>query len=385
VSKPYQNFLDILDSREPQTKEKYVKYFDYYLKFIKVKNSNSLIIRRYPSPQEIAKIEDRIISYITYLKKQKLNQSTIKGRVYSIFKFYTSNRVNLDRKHISQYFPAPGKTMEDQPYTTEDIQEMLKATTNPERDKFMLYLLASTGMRIGALTDLKYGDIEQMEPMGYPPNKHVYKVIVYRGTRQEYYTFTSFEAAEALDNYTGYRRRFGEQITKDSPLLRDQLNSTYRTKMKDRANFIKSFSDVVDRIANRAGIRARGHDRQVRHIKALDHAFRKFANTQMIEAGVDFDTKEFLLGHKTTRGLDISYSRIPVHKRLAEYVKAMDLLTINDENRLRKQVAEQEYTIQHKLVEKDKQIEEMTRKQEQFEILIQSLIDSGQLKPIGKT
>lgn len=314
-NKPYQKFLDILDSREPKTKERYVKYFDYYLKFLKVKDPNSLISKRYHSPQEIAKIEDRIIGYIDYLKKQKLNQSTIKGRIYSIFKFYTANRVNLNRKHISQYFPAPKKAIEDEPYTTDDIQEMLKATANPQRDNFMLYLLASTGMRIGALSDLKHGDIEPMEPKGY--NRHVYKVVVYRGTRQEYYTFTSFEAAEALDNYTRYRQRFGEQITKDSPLLRDQLNSTYRTKMKDRANFIKSFSDVVDRIANRAGVRVRGHDRQVRHIKALDHAFRKFANTKMIEAGVDFDTKEYLLGHKTTRGLDISYSRIPVHKRLA--------------------------------------------------------------------
>jgi hypothetical protein len=35
------------------------------------------------------------------------------------------------------------------------------------------------------------------------------------------------------------------------------------------------------------------------------------------------------------------------------------------------------------LAEKDKQIEEMLRKQEQFEQLIQSLIDSGQLKSLG--
>jgi hypothetical protein len=36
--------------------------------------------------------------------------------------------------------------------------------------------------------------------------------------------------------------------------------------------------------------------------------------------------------------------------------------------------------IESKLSEKDKQIEALTKKQEQFEQLIQSLIDSGQLK-----
>lgn len=380
-SKPYDNFKNVLDSKESQTKSAYIKYFRYYLQFLKVKDPNSLITKRYYTPQEIARIEDKIISYIDHLKKQKLNLSTIKGRIYSIFKFYTANRVNLDRKHISQYFPAPGKTKEDLPYTIEDVQKMLKATTNPERDNFLLYLLSSTGIRIGALSDLTYGAIERMYPEGYQ-GKHLYKVIVYQGAREEYYTFTTFECAEALDSYTDYRKRMGETITKDSPLLRDQFSSNYRTKKKNQANFLRSFSDVVDRITNRAGVRTKGNDRQKRHLKMLDHAFRKTVNGAMIEAGVEYDTKEFLLAHKTTRGLDTSYSRIPVNKRLNEYVKAIDLLTISRESRLRKQVAEQEHTIQQNLTEKDKQIEELMRKQEQFEQLIQSLIDLGQLKPL---
>jgi hypothetical protein len=101
----------------------------------------------------------------------------------------------------------------------------------------------------------------------------------------------------------------------------------------------------------------------------------------MIKAGVDYNSKEYLLGHRKNLGLDTSYDRTPEEDRLAEYLKAMDLLTISPENRLRKQIAEQEHTIQQKLTEKDKQIEEMIRKQEQFEQLIQSLIDSGQLRP----
>jgi hypothetical protein len=41
-------------------------------------------------------------------------------------------------------------------------------------------------------------------------------------------------------------------------------------------------------------------------------------------------------------------------------------------------------TVEEKQQEKDKQIEVLIKKQEQFEELIQSLIDSGQLKPIIK-
>ena len=38
-------------------------------------------------------------------------------------------------------------------------------------------------------------------------------------------------------------------------------------------------------------------------------------------------------------------------------------------------------TVEMQLSEKDKQLNDLKEKQEKFELLIQSLIDSGQLKP----
>jgi hypothetical protein len=72
-----------------------------------------------------------------------------------------------------------------------------------------------------------------------------------------------------------------------------------------------------------------------------------------------------------------------------DYLKAIPLLTINGDNIvLQKQVTElteksrdNEYLIKGKLQEKENQIDALIRKQEKFEILIQSLIDTGQLKP----
>ena len=157
------------------------------------------------------------------MKKQGLSQSTIKGRKGAIEFFYRSNRINLDWKHISDFIPRPSKAREDLPYTVEDIQKMLKVATS-ERDRLLVYLLSSTGMRIGAVCDMKYGDIELIRPEGYQ-DKHLYKIIVYRGSRHQYYCFTSFECAETLDSYIAYRKRMGETITKDSPLLRNTLNS----------------------------------------------------------------------------------------------------------------------------------------------------------------
>jgi N12 class adenine-specific DNA methylase len=78
----------------------------------------------------------------------------------------------------------------------------------------------------------------------------------------------------------------------------------------------------------------------------LTHGFRKFAITQFKKAQVDFNDREYFVGHKTSRRLDRSYDRTSEEDRLAQYMKAIELLTISPENRLRKHVAEQEHTIQ---------------------------------------
>jgi hypothetical protein len=70
-------------------------------------------------------------------------------------------------------------------------------------------------------------------------------------------------------------------------------------------------------------------------------------------------------------------------------LKCIDALTIHrDETILQEQVEDlkekskdNEFVVKAKLQEKDEQIQTLMKKQEKFEQLIQTLIDSGQLKP----
>jgi len=97
---------------------------------------------------------------------------------------------------------------------------------------------------------------------------------------------------------------------------------------------------------------------------------------------------ETLLSHSV--GISDHYYRPTENELLEDYLKAVDFLAINEENRLKLKVQEltektqdNEYIIQSKLQDKDKQIEALIKKQEKFEGLIQSLIDSGQLRRTG--
>ena len=68
-------------------------------------------------------------------------------------------------------------------------------------------------------------------------------------------------------------------------------------------------------------------------------------------------------------------------KKLALFRKIEPYLTFLDYQQLERRGAD----ISAQLQEKDKQIQTLVKKQEEFELLIQSLIDSGQLKPsIGR-
>ena len=88
-------------------------------------------------------------------------------------------------------------------------------------------------------------------------------------------------------------------------------------------------------------------------------------------------------------GISDSYYRATEKEVLEDYLKAIELLSIQgNEKKLMKQLQElhdrskdNDYVIKGKLEEKDKQIEELIIKQDKFEHLIHSLIDSGQLRP----
>lgn len=51
------------------------------------------------------------------------------------------------------------------------------------------------------------------------------------------------------------------------------------------------------------------------------HGFRKFAISTMIKAKVDYNSREYLVGHKMSRGLDVNYDRTSEEDRLLEFLK----------------------------------------------------------------
>src|SRR5215469_7389054 len=186
------------------------------------------------------------------------------------------------------------------------------------------------------------------------------------------------------------RKKSGEAINEESWVMRNLWDNRV-TKGKGWATIPKKLKSsgvkaLVENAIWTQGLRRKLPPGKRRHEFQADHGFRKFFKTRAEQIMKPINV-EMLMSHST--GVSDSYYR-PTEKDLFDdYLKAIDLLTINgDRVTLQKQITQleekskdNEYIIKGKLQEKDRQIETLIKKQEEFEQLLQSLIDSGQFKP----
>lgn len=267
-------------------------------------------------------IEHKIISYIRYLNTVKQqNRGTINVSVSAIFHFFEMNDILLNKYKVRKFMPEDDNDRDrDKAYTHQQIRQILEVCD--ERSKVAILLMCSTGMRMGALPDIKLSHLQEY--------KGVYKIVVYANSpKHRYYTFCTPECKKAIDNYLEYRRRFGDPLHEKAPLIREQFDIKIAAR-HPRAVSNDGMLWIVTNVLRKSGQKSREIMRT--------HGFRKFAITQMIKAKVDYNTREFLVGHKHSRGLDEYYDRTNEDDRFQEYLKAVNLLTISEEYRLKKEV-----------------------------------------------
>lgn len=252
-------------------------------------------------------------------------------------------------------------------------------------------------MRLGGFIGLTNGAINPIYDES--SNKLIAAhVTVYKDTEGEYDTFISPEAFRAYEEYRNLRIEFGEQITKNSPVLlrRFNLGPDGKTAKIDNSEpiAISTVTGILRIIAYKAGVREISEEYKGRYNIKIAHGFRKYFSTTLSNiktrdgrTAIDFIKKEWLLGHalRSIHLLEENYNRSDRVKLLqAEYEKAVKELTISDEEKLQIEVGKLQTDISNmksvsiELQEKDKQIQDLIKKQEQFEQVIQSLIDSGQ-------
>ncbi|HEY7227028.1 MAG TPA: hypothetical protein VH481_02770 [Nitrososphaeraceae archaeon] len=141
------------------------------------------------------------------------------------------------------------------------------------------------------------------------------------------------------------RSRYGEKISQESLLIREQYDSRNQFAVARAQQQVKTrtLTWKLVTLAERCGIRQKEQIEEggpiaasIRKEVSIAHGFRKFFTTQMVSLKLNPEIREMLLGHSIE--LASCYYKPTELEMYDEYQKSIDNPTISDENRLRRKV-----------------------------------------------
>lgn len=186
----------------PKTKITYTRCVNHFLAFNPIHDKQALLDC---SPKLIKQM---LIDYIIHLRDdKKLSRSTIKGNLAAILHFIQINNddFNLTMRNFKIHLPS---------------NDTINNGDCDLRSKAAILLLCSGGMRMGPLHSLQIGDLTKIAFK----EAILYAVQVYARTKDRYLTFCTPECYSIIEDYLNYRKRSGEELKPNSPLIREQFN-----------------------------------------------------------------------------------------------------------------------------------------------------------------
>ena len=372
---PYSMFLFAL--RSPKTREKCTGRLRMFFDFIGIPGDS--MVERSKVFCDRAKNNDNdnnnssgwafssIIQYMQHQKeraeRKEITAGTVKNYFQVIKLFCEMSDISVPWKRISRGLPKSRKFADDRAPTIEEISKILEYPDR--RIKAIIYTMASSGIRVGAWDYLKWKHIIPIQKNG---QVIAAKLIVYAGENDEYFTFISAEAYNELEKWKEYRIQSGESVEVNSWVMRNIWNTKKGYTRGLVSAPVKLKSEGVKRLVEDAlwtqGLRKKLDSNKKRHEFQTDHGLRKWFKTRCELAGMKPINIEILMNHST--GISDSYYRATEAELLEDYLKAIDSLTINNQNRLQKQVAvlseksrEENIEMKTKLYERDNDIAEL--------------------------
>jgi integrase len=265
--------------------------------------------RNIPHPdQAVQRIKDEKLDpyqvlqdFVIHLQKQGRAPKTIGAYIGALKGFLIDSDVEVSGEKFKQkvVVPARYEVSTDRAPTKEEMKSLL--LRSKLATKTAIAMLASSGMRLGELTQLKVENISLGE-RGQPS-----KILIKPSTtksRRRRLTFITTEATDLLREYLGLK------ISKPQTVL-----------------FPEGTDALYGRIINalqRTGLRQKS-DSDSKRFELHPHCFRKYFFSNCLSAGIDRGLVESFMGHAFA--LDSNYLRMSDEELAKQYQKAADRLT----------------------------------------------------------
>jgi integrase len=316
---------------------------------------------------EFVEKSDQIKDIVSFLQKQRdrvnnkeITGSTIRNYVKSIKLFCDMNNIDIIWKKLIRGLPRGRKWADDRAPTLEEIRKIVEYPDR--RVKPIFYTKVSSGIRLGAWDYLKWGHITKLDGAA--------KMRVYAGEEEEYFTFITSEAYNALEEWMEFRKKSGENVTKDSWLM-IQLWDTKGLNLNPKKLGLEGVKSLIETAIRVSGVRTKIPGKK-RYEFPTNHGFRKFFKTHAEQVMKPINV-EMLMGHSV--GLSRSYYKPRESELLEDYLKAVPLLTINEVNKVMQEKDAAFKGIEANLQKKDREIEELRHNDKMKEDALATLSD----------
>ena len=258
-------------------------YIFEYDNFLNIKNVNLEILQK----------------YIQKLFKSKIDEKTIQRKISSIKSFYKYLSFNkLIKTNISDFIQLP-KTTKKLPHLL-SLKEINRLMELPDlnkydgvRDKAILEILYSTGVRISELAKIKIENINF--------SKKIIKVIG-KGSKERY-VILGDKALEALNNYMFVRNKlkFSNSLYLYPKMKKSNIDYISN---KTLFNIVKKYLRLIS-------------DNE----KLSPHSIRHSFASHLLESGADLISVKDMLGHEDLISTQI-YTHVGIDKLKKVYKKS---------------------------------------------------------------
>jgi hypothetical protein len=357
----YDNLLYALKAKE--TKRQYPNRLVKFLSFIGLLGTIPEKCQKLCEIKDVILLESHLIRFINFQKgrieNKEISEGTLCNYIKAVRLFFSMNDIVINWKRISKGIPPERDQANDRIPTLDEINKLLE---HPDRRiKAIVYTMLSSGIRVGSWDYLKWKHVVPIER----GNIVIGAKLAVKNTKirnREYYSFITPEAYFSLKEWMDFRKLHGEEITGESWIMRDTWQKIDRkhghriglAKFPRRMNSI-SIRNMIYEAWKVQGVRDKLSDPdKKRHEFKSTHGFRKFFETRCQKAKMNHNNIKLLMDHSL--GESQNYHKPTESEVLEDYLNAVNLLTINEENRLKKRI--------HELTENRDEITEMKLKHE---------------------
>ena len=362
---PYDNFIYALKAEV--SKRQYPRKLERFLSFIGLEGTiQEKCNKLFQMSDNKELFQSNLIRFINFQKvriqNKEISEATLANYVKAIKLFCSMNDIMINWKKISKGMPAVKNYSDDRVPTMDEIHTLLE---HPDRRiRPIVLVMLSSGIRVGSWDYLQWKHVVPIER----DNRTIAARLIIKNTKinnRTYFSFITPEAYQSLKDWIDFRRLHGEEITGESWLMRDTWQKIDRNggsgiglaKFPKKMNSL-SIKNMIYDAWKIQGIRTKLVSGTKRHEFKSTHGFRKLFETKCQKV-MNHNNIKILMDHSL--GESQNYHRPTVDELLEDYMNVTDLLTVNEENRLRMKVEKleverdtlQDLKVEVELIKKD--------------------------------